>query len=272
MMADLKTCHSRAGGNLFSYYYNGLMGSRLRGNDRVGHWGFIIILLGFLLQGCSASDVSRGAASEADQAYIQTNGLLKGAGDGNLANAYQNTNQTTKGIAMGGAIGALAGNSSIGWAPGLIGGAIFGGALGAYIDSHTTLRDRLENRGVRVIVLGDQVMLVLSSATIFQRMTPVLRPESYSTLDLVAELISGYPNIMVKISAYATMAGPQQINKALSQQQANTISKYLWRKGINTRMLYAVGYGDTHRVVQENRDSIASDNYRVEITLEKLPV
>lgn len=233
---------------------------------------FLIILLGLFLQACSASDVSRNAASEADQAYIQTKGMLKGAGEENIINAYQNTNQTSKGVVMGGAVGALAGNSSVGFLPGLIGGAIFGGALGAYIDSHTTLRDKLENRGVKVIVLGDQVMLVLPSATLFQRMTPVLRPESYSTLDDVAKLISGYPNIMVKISAYATMAGPQPINKALSQQQADNIAKYLWRKNINTRLLYAVGYGDTRRVVQENFDSIASDNYRVEITLEKLPV
>lgn len=232
----------------------------------------IFIFLSILLQACASSDVSRGAASEADQAYADTHAMLNGAGDGSMINAYQNTSQTSKGVVMGGVIGAVAGNSSVGLVPGLIGGAIFGGALGAYIDSHTTLRDKLENRGVRVIVLGDQVMLVLSSATFFQRMTPVLRPESYSTLDLVAQLISGYPNMMVKVAAYATMAGPQPINKALSQQQADRIAKYLWRRGINTRMLYAVGYGDAHRVEKENTDSLASDNYRVEITLEKLPV
>lgn len=233
----------------------------------------IVILFCAFLQSCASSDVSRGAANEIDQAHLQTNDMIRNAGQGSLINEYQNTSQTTKGVVLGGAIGAAAGHSSVGLLPGLLGGAIFGGALGAYIDAHTTLIDKLENRGVRVYVLGDQVMLVLSSATFFQRLTPVLRPESYSTLDQIAELISGYPNMMVKISAYATMAGPQQINRALSQQQADVIAKYLWRKGINTRMLYSAGYGDTHRVVvNEDDDSIASDNYRVEITLEKLPV
>jgi outer membrane protein OmpA-like peptidoglycan-associated protein len=232
----------------------------------------IFVLFCAFLQGCASSDVSRGAADEADQAHLQTNNMFRNMSKGSLINEYQNTSQTAKGIMLGGAIGAAAGHAPVGLFPGLLGGAIFGGAIGAYIDSHTTLVDKLENRGVRVYILGDQVMLVLSSATFFEGMTPVLRPESYSTLDKVAELISSYPNITTKISAYATMAGTQQINLALSQQQADTIAKYLWRKGVNTRMLYSVGYGDANRVVKEDFNSIASDNYRVEITLEKLPV
>ncbi|HLB58175.1 MAG TPA: OmpA family protein [Gammaproteobacteria bacterium] len=235
----------------------------------------IIFIVAFLfLQGCASSDLSRSASNEADDMHLQTSNLLNNPGEGSAIIDYQNASQTAKGVFLGGGVGAAVGSmtSSIGLLGGAAGGAIFGGALGAYIDSHTTLRDKLENRGVRVIVLGDQILLVLPSATIFQGMTPRLRPESYYTLNQVAELISGYPNITVKVAANVTMAGPSRINRVVSQQQADTIVKYLWQQGIDTRLLYAIGEGDQYRVTKDTFDSIASDNYRVEITLEKLPV
>jgi flagellar motor protein MotB len=43
--------------------------------------------------------------------------------------------------------------------------------------------------------------------------------------------------------------------------------KYLWRAGINTRVLYAEGGGNTKPVTESGDDA----NNRIEITLEKLP-
>ena len=53
--------------------------------------------------------------------------------------------------------------------------------------------------------------------------------------------------------------------------QAENVAKFLWRTGINTRLLYAQGYGGC-KLVERNSGSENSENYRIEITLEKLPV
>ncbi len=174
------------------------------------------------------------------------------------------------GGAAGAAVSSL--NSSVGLIPGIAVGAIFGGALGAYIDSHTTLADKLENRGVKVIILGDQIMLVLPSVLVFNERTSNIKFHAYSTLDLVAQFINRYPNMSVNVAAYTSAcSGPDTVNMALTQQQAASVVKYLWRKGVNTRLISASGYGG-QKLIAANRPDWNSENFRVEITLEKLPV
>ena len=76
----------------------------------------------------------------------------------------------------------------------------------------------------------------------------------------------------VNVAAYTSeCAAPDTVNIALTQQQANSVVKYLWTRGLNTRLLSASGYGGT-KLIAANKPDWNSDNYRVEITLEKLPV
>lgn len=225
------------------------------------------------LQGCASSDVSRGASGEIQKTYQNVSDAFDSDGV-SLAESYQGTSQRTKGVMIGGATGAVVGGIASGWTgvlPGAVGGAIFGGALGAYIDSKTSLADQIINRGNKVIVLGDQILIVLPSERVFVEGTSTLQPYSYKTLDLVSQLISGYPNMSVKVAAYTGNNGPERISRSLTQEQANSVVKYLWRTKINTRMLYAEG-GDGFKPVTVTDTDWSGANYRVEITLEKLPV
>ncbi len=225
------------------------------------------------LQGCASSDVSRGAASQFHSTYQGASTAFDGS-DVSVAESYQGSTQTTKGVMLGGATGAVIGAIASGWTgvlPGAAGGAIFGGALGAYIDSKASVADQIINRGNKVIILGDQILIVLPSQYVFVSNTPTLQPYSYKTLDLVSELISGYPNMSVKIAAYTGNNGSERINCSLTQEQANSVMKYLWRTNINTRLLYAEGGGGSKPITASVSD-FTGDNYRVEITLEKLPV
>jgi len=234
--------------------------------------GYFFIFLSIFLAGCASSDFSRGSASEVDKAYLSADYAWSHS-DSSIMDSYQNSSQTAKGAGVGAVagLGASSMSSGISVIPGIAVGAIIGGALGAYIDAHTTLADQLENRGVKVIVLGDQVMLVLPSVLLFNEMTSNIRPHAYSTLDLVTRYISQYPNMSVNVAAYTSDTCISKVNVALSQQQANAIVKYLWIKNINTRLLSANGYGGA-KLVTANTPNWSGDNYRVEITLEKLPV
>jgi outer membrane protein OmpA-like peptidoglycan-associated protein len=234
----------------------------------------LIFFLPLFLISCASSDVSRGSSKNFNKVYNDTASIFEPS-DSSVVESYQDANQSTKGAIAGGLAGALVGSSFLGVpiVPAAAGGAIFGGALGAYLDSHTSLLDKLENRGIPVLVLGDQVMLVASSARIFNGRTARINTSYYSNLDLIAKFINVFPNITVKVSAFTNQTPEYAINRVLTQQQADSIVHYLWARGLNTRMVYAAGYGGT-KIISKNNSGFwnAGANYRIEITLEKLPI
>ncbi|MBV8801695.1 MAG: OmpA family protein [Gammaproteobacteria bacterium] len=232
--------------------------------------GLFLMILFF--QGCASSGAQRSSASDADKAYITAQYNINHFNDGSFSDTYQNSSQLSKGVVLGGATGAAAGGlSSMGVMPGLLTGAIIGGAIGAYYDQTATLADQLQNRGIKVIELGDQTLIVVPSSSVFNSATSNIRPTAYPTLDLIAEFISNYPNTTVKISAYTSQMGSDAVNLALSQQQAACIERYLLRRNINTRILTAAGYGGSSPVTKDD-GSWTNDNYRIEISFEKVPV
>lgn len=235
---------------------------------------FSILLFSFFLflQGCASSNVTREANDNATVGYQRSATNFGNMGNGSLGDSYGNASQTTKGVIMGGALGAIAGGvtSGVGAVPGLAEGAILGGAYGAYIDSNTTLMDKLENRGVKVIELGDNLMLVVHSSQLFNALTSVIRPGAYSTLDLIAQYINSYTTMTVKVAAYTGKGGEDAVSYALTKEQAESVVRYLWSRGVNTRLLTAAGMGCTH-VVDQNSSRWEGFNYRIEITMEKLP-
>jgi len=233
---------------------------------------FIVFFSCFLLFGCASSVTQRDAASNMDKGVQNARDTFGSSGE--IAEAYQNANQATKGAVLGGAAGAVTGSltSGLGIFPGTLIGAIMGASYGSYIDANTSLKDRLENRGATVVVLGDQILIVLPSAHIFHDLTPNIKPQAYSTLDLVVCYINSYTKMLVKIAAYTDKTGCQNVDLALSQQQADSVAKFLLASGIDARVLYAEGYGGTYLVQKSSTKWDESDNYRIEITLEKLYV
>lgn len=221
------------------------------------------------LSGCASSDVSRNSATEVDNVYNSAKNV--GSGQGPVG-AYRNASQEVKGAIIGGAAGAIVGtaSSAIGVVPGTVGGVVFGAAMGAYIDKHSTWRDRLDNAGGQVIILGDQVKIILPSGTLFNSMTGNLTASAYPTLDMVADYLRSLDKVTVKVAAYTNATGPARVNQEISQEQANSVARYLWLRGVNARMVTAVGYGGTHLVRQNSYEWNENENYRVEITVEKL--
>jgi len=225
-----------------------------------------------ILAGCASSNVSRDVSSNVDMGVRNAKNLYDS--DNDLSTSYQNSSQATKGALLGGAAGAATGlmSSSIGFLPGTAVGAILGASYGSYIDANTTLKDRLENRGVNVIVLGDQILIEVPSARLFAPSSSRIIPASCSTLNLIICYINNYTKMLVKIAAYTNDAGSPCVNLALSEQQAAAIAKYFVGHGVDARLLYAKGYGGTHLVDNTSKIWDSSENYRIEITLEKLHV
>jgi outer membrane protein OmpA-like peptidoglycan-associated protein len=232
-----------------------------------------MVAVSLLLSGCASSQVTREAASNVDVGMLHTKSMVNSAANTNLADTYQNSSQAAKGAVLGGAAGAVTGYlvSGIGTLPGAAAGMILGASYGSYIDAHTTLKDKLENRGVNIIELGDQILIVIPSARIFDPRTPNVKQQAYSTLALTARYVNQFTKMLVRISVYTDATGASSVDKALSDEQAARVAKVLLDCGIDARILYAEGMGGT-RLVTDNTMNWDSDNYRIEITLEKLYV
>lgn len=226
------------------------------------------------LCGCASSNVSRDVTSNIDDGVENTRKMVDNATSGSIADSYQNASQRTKGALLGGAAGGLIGavSSNIGVVPGAAIGAILGASYGAYIDSNASVEDQLQNRGATIVTLGDQILIVIPSSRIFEYRSARIKTDAYSTLGLTTRYINSFTKMLVKVSAYTDCLGPADVDLALSQEQSEKIAKFFVASGMDTRVLYAVGYGGTHLVQRRNPDWDGSDNYRIEITLEKLYV
>src|SRR5262249_10285013 len=112
---------------------------------------------------------------------------------------------------------------------------------------------------------------VLPSARIFASRSAYIKPEAYSTLYLVTKYINRFTKILVKVAGYTADTASKDVDLSLSKEQADAVSKFLWESGLNVRLLYATGNGGIH-LVTKNTFDWDSDNYRIEITLEKLYV
>lgn len=243
---------------------------------RIQKWNLLLIfrtgaLLGamLILMSCASSDVSRNSATEVDNVYGSASKI--GSGSDPLG-AYQNASQKVKGGIIGGAAGAVVGSvsSAVGTVPGAIGGAVFGAAIGAYIDSHTNWQDKLDNAGGKVIILGDQVKVILPSNNLFHSMSAQINNSAYSTLDLVADFLCSLDKISVKVAAYSNATGSALVNQEITQEQADAVARYLWAKGVNARLITAIGYDGSHLMTKNSYDWNNGDNYRIEITVEKV--
>jgi outer membrane protein OmpA-like peptidoglycan-associated protein len=175
---------------------------------------------------------------------------------------------------VGGTAGAVTGSlaSGVGAVPGALVGALVGASYGSYIDQHTSFDDQLRNRGANIIVLGDQILVVIPSARIFKPFSSTIKPDAYSTFKQVALFINSYDKMLVKISVHTAALGSSDVNYSLSQAQAESVSKMLQASGVDARVIYAMGYGGTHLVQRNSQTWEGNDNYRIEITLEKLYV
>jgi outer membrane protein OmpA-like peptidoglycan-associated protein len=153
-------------------------------------------------------------------------------------------------------------------------GALFGGTMGSIIgnrlDKQRTLVTDLQTYGIRFFEVGDQITVVLPADKFFQPNSSATNTYSYAVLRKVVRLLNHYQKISIKVSGYTDNQGSIERNRALSTQRAQTIAHYLWAEGIDTRLLYAVGYGASHFVASNQTAEGRAANRRIEITLEQV--
>jgi outer membrane protein OmpA-like peptidoglycan-associated protein len=95
----------------------------------------------------------------------------------------------------------------------------------------------------------------------------VLKQESFSELDRVADFLSKNPDIKVEISGHTDNVGGAATNQKLSQNRAQSVADYIVKKGIPKGKVVAKGYGLAKPVASNATKEGKAQNRRVEFTI-----
>lgn len=186
--------------------------------------------------------------------------------------------KTTKGAAIGAAIGALGAyidnrdvdrrqrTERILKTAGV--GAVAGGAVGNYMDrQEAKLRAQLEGSGVRVVREGDNITLVMPGNITFDSAKIDIKPNFLPVLDSVALVVKEFDKTILDIAGHTDSDGSDSSNLTLSQSRATSVQNYLRGQGVKPERMATVGYGETRPVADNASPEGKALNRRVELTL-----
>lgn len=97
----------------------------------------------------------------------------------------------------------------------------------------------------------------------------VLTPESFPALNELVELLKAEPGMEIEISGHTDNIGNSASNLRLSHERAESVRRYLIRKGISSQRISAVGYGDTLPVASNETEEGRQMNRRTEVKILK---
>jgi outer membrane protein OmpA-like peptidoglycan-associated protein len=106
--------------------------------------------------------------------------------------------------------------------------------------------------------------LVMRDTIRFQTGSAELEPESKRTLDQVALVLKAHPEVeRVRIEGHTDETGTREFNIELSEQRAETVRKYLVRRGVSPGRLETEGYGPDRPIAEGDDEASRARNRRV---------
>ena len=188
----------------------------------------------------------------------------------------QKTSSATKGAAIGAATGVVVGlitgdDSAERKKRALIlggVGAIAGGGVGSYMDQQEMkLRQRLENSGVSVTRIGDNITLNMPGNITFAFDSADISAGFYDVLGSVALVLNEYDKTFVEVAGHTDSTGSEAYNMGLSQRRAGSVASYLAAQQVMSDRLITIGAGESRPIASNDTDAGRQANRRVEITI-----
>jgi outer membrane protein OmpA-like peptidoglycan-associated protein/outer membrane protein W len=87
---------------------------------------------------------------------------------------------------------------------------------------------------------------------------------SYTTLDTVFESLDKNPEIEIEVRGYTDSVGDYNFNLNLSQKRADVVKQYLVNRGLDSRKLRSVGYGEDDPIASNATAAGRAANRRIE--------
>jgi outer membrane protein OmpA-like peptidoglycan-associated protein len=196
-------------------------------------------------------------------------------------NPYTGEKQASK-LAVGAGIGA-AGGAIVGLMTAdskdrqknaLIGaglGALAGGSIGYYMDvQEAKLRQRLQNSGVSVTRIGDQIMLNMPGNVTFATGSPNINASFYEVLNSVAVVLKEYEKTTVDVIGHTDSVGAEDYNQRLSEKRARSVAEYLSSQGTLPARLLIAGMGEAQPIASNATPEGRAQNRRVNLQISPL--
>ena len=94
-----------------------------------------------------------------------------------------------------------------------------------------------------------------------------IKSSSHNLLNSLVEVAKECPNELVVISGYTDSDGSESYNKRLSTNRASAVRAYLINKGIPSKRLKAIGYGESNPIADNNTIEGKAKNRRIEFNV-----
>lgn len=101
----------------------------------------------------------------------------------------------------------------------------------------------------------------------FERAKPIVLPESYPSIDKLAEVLLTRPKLYIQIVGHTDNVGDKDALRILSEQRAEAIKTLLIERGVPSARIDTHGYGDTKPLGPNDTEVNKSKNRRVEIKI-----
>jgi len=189
----------------------------------------------------------------------------------------QKTNNATIGAGLGalagGVAGALIGGGD--WRKrALIGagvGALAGGGIGYYMDQQEAkLRQRLQNTGVSVTRVGNDIILNMPGNITFASGSADINANFYEVLNSVGIVLDEYDKSLVDVYGHTDSDGSAQFNQQLSERRAQSVAAYLQTRGVLRDRFFIRGLGESQPIASNSTAAGKAQNRRVEIRIAPL--
>jgi OOP family OmpA-OmpF porin len=92
-----------------------------------------------------------------------------------------------------------------------------------------------------------------------------IRPDAAVILEEAVSILSGKPDVQVRIEGHTDSTGPDAYNQGLSERRANSVRKYLEQHGITASRLTSVGFGEAKPISTNDTREGRALNRRVEL-------
>ena len=114
-----------------------------------------------------------------------------------------------------------------------------------------------------------KIDLTMSSAILFDFNKYNLKPESKIALDQIVEYLKSITYQKIIVEGHTDNIGSYSYNLELSRKRADSVANYLIKKGVSSKSINIVGYGESRPKYPNDTEEHRAKNRRVEIEIIK---
>lgn len=96
-----------------------------------------------------------------------------------------------------------------------------------------------------------------------------IKPESEPLLEEIAKLLSDNADLQLAVEGHTDDVGQKKANEKLSKARAESVKKWLVKKGVSGKRLSAAGHGDSKPIADNRTEDGRAKNRRVELVKKK---